>query len=143
MKKSLLYPILLGLLWLLPFAANSQGFSSDDLIVLDLAARCHRKEGGEFTPWKFYEARPAAIIDYAKQRIDLHNADGNRFRILSREDEGINDNGDQYYIFKVIDEEGIYCDLSMVFEEGNGEVYVHLYAVYSNITLGFLLVRTD
>ncbi len=144
MKKYRFNLLLAGLLWLPALAASAQNFSSENLFLLDVVATCKKNYGdGEYSDWESLDPYVAAVFDKKRERIDFHNTAGNRFRLLQFTDEGINSSGDQYSIYEAIDEEGIYCTVSLIFEETRGQTYLHLYAQYSNLSMGFLMVAAD
>ncbi len=118
-----------GILWVATAYA-----SAAQTRVFDLVATSIRNKGGEFSEWT--EAAPgvAVTID-ERNHIKIYNQLNSSYRLLMTTDSGVDEEGDEYVVYKAVDEEGIECTVKILVDDE----YYHIYAFYEDIALVFLI----
>lgn len=140
MKSSILLAI--GLFFLLLLAGGSLlAQSNNQKVVLRYAAFCQKKKtDARFSEWEDINDVIKVVMDFDKMVVQFFNQQQTKFDLLSQTQNGKDKNGDDFYDYRAIDEEGLECEVRLIVDkDDNTDVY--LYAYYTNVTFGFYLKR--
>lgn len=108
--------------------------ASAQTTVYDLVATCMREGDGAFSDWQNAEEGIAVTIDN-KNNIKIYNKINSSYRLLKNTKNTTDSEGYEYSLYEAVDEEGLECTVKIM---QDGE-YFHIYAIYSDITLAFLV----
>ncbi len=113
--------------------------AQNNVAVFRYIAGCEKKKtDARFSEWKDIESTIKVIVDFDKMIIQFYNKAETKFDLLIRTNTGKDRDGDNYFDYEAINEEGIRCAVRIIKDDNNRW---YLYAYYNNITLGFFLRR--
>ncbi|WP_448518906.1 hypothetical protein [Rhodoflexus sp.] len=135
MKNSIVWPVSL---FLLIFLTSQNLLAQNNVAVLRYIASCQKKKtDARYSEWKDIEATIKVVLDFDKMVIRFYNQAETKYDLLSQTNSGKDKDGDAYYDYEAIDEEGIRCEVRITVDRnGNG---VYLYSYYDNVSFGYFL----
>jgi hypothetical protein len=128
-------------LFLFLIATHQNLWAQNDVAVFRYLAGCEKKKTDtRFSDWKDVEGTIKVVMDFNKMVIQFYNQSYTKFDLLYQTATGKDRDGDDYFDYEAIDEEGIRCKVRIIVDKDDND-YWHLYAYYNNLALGFFLRR--
>lgn len=128
------------ILFLFLIVSCQNAWAQNNVAVLRYVAGCQKRTSeARFSEWKDVDGVIKVVLDFDRMVIQFYNKAETKFDLLHQTESGKDRDGDDYFDYEAIDEEGIRCSLRIIIDNRNDNLY--LYAFYNNITLGFLLRR--
>ncbi|WP_250629773.1 hypothetical protein [Rhodoflexus caldus] len=128
-------------LFLFILVSGQSLWAQKNVAVFRYIAGCEKKKtDARFSEWRDIESTIKVVMDFDKMVIQFYNKAETKFDLLDQTDTGKDRDGDDYFDYEAIDEEGIRCTVRIIVDKDDSDQW-YLYAYYNNLALGFALRR--